>query len=365
MEQILQESKKLPLILPEVVNEYFQHKQKMVEFVDSQMDNVANIDLIIGRNPRSIMYDNHKYHAMFMFNIFKFNQFELLAQTIPWVYDSYHSHGFSYEYFVLELESWKAAISKFLKDPGKRDILAVYDWMLKKHLQIIRLAVQENLYNPLKNEEISAETKKLTQMLIEGDIASAYVYAHELINSMGLKDLYLKVFQQSLYYIGQLWESGEISIAQEHMASALIMRVMNTLQFRVQKQLGKGKVIVTSSPNELHEIGARMVADFLELDGWTVYYLGANVPLEALVSMIEKFKPDLLAISLTMPFNIDKASEIILTIKNKPEFANLKIIIGGQIINAMPGLRSCLKVDGFAKDASEAVSLANKLKNKD
>jgi len=49
------------------------------------------------------MYDNHLNHARFMANVFRFNAYTLLVKTVIWVYRSYHSHGFSFDYFPVEL----------------------------------------------------------------------------------------------------------------------------------------------------------------------------------------------------------------------------------------------------------------------
>jgi len=58
---------------------------------------------LIGYNPLRMMYDNHLNHARFMANVFRFNAYTLLVKTVIWVYRSYHSHGFSFDYFPVEL----------------------------------------------------------------------------------------------------------------------------------------------------------------------------------------------------------------------------------------------------------------------
>ena len=92
-----------------------------------------------------------------------------------------------------------------------------------------------------------------------------------------LVDFYLQVVQPCLYQVGNLWQRGVISVAQEHLASAVVARVMAVAYDRVEPmhQL-QGKAVVTAAPHNFHEIGARMLADCLGLDGWEVDYLGAN-----------------------------------------------------------------------------------------
>lgn len=58
-----------------------------------------------------------------------------------------------------------------------------------------------------------------------------------------------------------------------------------------------------------------MLVDLLEMEGWMVYYLGANVPEERVLSMVKRIKPDLLCISVTMSYNVEKAKLIIREVK--------------------------------------------------
>ncbi|MCS7203130.1 MAG: cobalamin B12-binding domain-containing protein, partial [Thermodesulfovibrio sp.] len=123
----------------------------------------------------------------------------------------------------------------------------------------------------------------------------------------------------------------------EHLATAIVGRVMANLyaHFPRIKKKAKSKVIVTSSPNEFHELGGRIVADCLEIDGWDVYYLGANVPEQELIKLLIKVKPKILAISVTMPFNLERAESLIKSVR-KVEKVRPKIIVGGIAFNIIP-----------------------------
>ena len=92
-----------------------------------------------------------------------------------------------------------------------------------------------------------------------------------------LKDIYLNVFQETQKETGRLWQLSKITVAQEHFITAatqLIMAQLYTYLFTSEK---KNKTIIVSCvQGELHEIGARMVADLFEMDGWNSYYFGAK-----------------------------------------------------------------------------------------
>ena len=201
--------------------------------------------------------------------------------------------------------------------------------------------------------------EKFFSLLREGDARSCVTMAQEMVGSSeSLQNFYLRILQPSMYKTGQLWERGEIGVAEEHLMSSIVTRVMTTLYNKLVPSGKKGKAVITASPNEFHQIGAWMVSDFLEMDGWKVEFLGSDTPLPDLLDMLRSFKPDFVAISVTIAFNLEKAKEAITSIRKDPLLRDVKIMLGGQAFNLVPELWKDLKADGIAKDAHEAVVLA-------
>jgi len=119
---------------------------------------------------------------------------------------------------------------------------------------------------------------------------------------------------------------------------------------------------MTCVPGELHEMGARMVTDFFEMNGWDTYYLGANMPSESVVKYILETKPQCLAISATMTFHVSAVEELIRLIRMTPGMpSDLKIMVGGYPFEVAEGLWKNVGVDGFAQSATDAIELAEKL----
>ena len=127
---------------------------------------------------------------------------------------------------------------------------------------------------------------------------------------------------------------------------------------KISSKHSKGRAIVTSAPNEFHEIGAWFVSDLLETNGWQIKYLGANTPKKDPIELSKNYKPDVLAISATMPYNINYASDVISELKNSKETENVKIMLGGQVINKFQRFTELSGADGSAQDAIKAVALA-------
>lgn len=150
-----------------------------------------------------------------------------------------------------------------------------------------------------------------------------------LDQGIDLKILYLDLFRKSLYEIGSLWETGKISVATEHMATAITEHLL-TLAYPVlfnSEHIGRSAV-VSCVANEFHQIGGKMVADIFEVSGWDSFFLGANTPIEQLIEMIQEKKPDVLALSLSVFFNMPQLIAAIEKVRNTD--GNLPILIGGQ-----------------------------------
>ena len=172
--------------------------------------------------------------------------------------------------------------------------------------------------------------------------------------------LFRSVIWPALYSIGHLWEANHISVAEEHVATAIVGRVMASLYPRFALfDVTKGKAIVSAGPNEFHEVGARMVADFMEMDGWDVTYLGANTPAEVLLDTLKQNKPFVVALSVATVFNLESALQLIRMIKNDPETTGIKVMVGGLAFYGMPQLWQTIGADGYAADAEVALKVSD------
>ena len=117
-------------------------------------------------------------------------------------------------------------------------------------------------------------------------------------------------------------------------------------------------MVATCVGGELHEIGARMVADFFEMDGWDTYFLGANTPMEGILRAVSERKADMLAISATIAFHIDKVSDLIAEVRRSRLDKGTKILVGGYPFNIAPNLWKSVGADAYARDAQQALIAA-------
>lgn len=171
--------------------------------------------------------------------------------------------------------------------------------------------------------------------LLEGDKKKCSLVVKEyLALNSSLLDLYEKVFKPSLYEVGRLWETNKISVAKEHMATAITEGILNELfqQINPTKKYNK-KIVVSCVENEKHQVGIKMVADLFEMKGWDSFFLGSGIPVSELISFIKEVEPDMLAISLSVYFNYSNLVHMLQKIST--ELPDLFIIIGGQALEQM------------------------------
>jgi len=119
-----------------------------------------------------------------------------------------------------------------------------------------------------------------------------------LAGGLDVDDIYTEVMQPALYEVGHRWALGDLNVAQEHYATALAQSLLDVLSASRQHPPPDGRLaIVTATPEEQHSLGARMLADLLEADGWEALLLGAGPPVRDVVELVDLERPDVVALS--------------------------------------------------------------------
>lgn len=344
----------------EAAMHYGEKQAELVRRQNELMQSAPNLSELLGRLPLEIMFDNHRNHARFMSNVFRFNHYRLMARIVVWVYRSFHARGFSFAYFQQALPYWQQAVRENLRENEADEINRVYQWIIDRHDDFVTLAkAQDYVIFSMDTDQEDLE-KAFLALLLHGDYQGCSALASDVVKSpQDLANFYLQVLQPCMVEIGNLWESGVISAAQEHLATALVHRTTAQLYAPfVMRNPSKGKALITAAGNEMHDVGARFVADMLEMDGWQVDYLGANTPCADLLRMMRDNKPDLLGLSVVMPFNLEDAQLAIAAVRTDGTLQKTRIMVGGPAFLFAPELWRQMGADGIAVDGATAVALA-------
>ncbi len=171
--------------------------------------------------------------------------------------------------------------------------------------------------------------KEFCELLISGDHSKCSEFVHKNSKDITLQEFYENIIKRALYEIGLLWETNKISVATEHLATSIVEAILNEFYDQIiSSERNDKKVIGACVENEFHQIGIKMITDAFELHGWNAYFLGANTPAKELIHLIKTVNPDILALSLSIYFNLPILENMIRKIRK--EFPNLSILVGGQ-----------------------------------
>lgn len=154
-----------------------------------------------------------------------------------------------------------------------------------------------------------------------------------LVRRSSLLDIYTQVITPSLVNIGDLWCRKSIGVAEEHLATQLVLTHLDRLisTFAWRDRLSSYRILVGCVQGERHWVGARMFADLCLSHGWSAEFLGADVPNDALVDMVKRRNPQVVALSATMAVGAEHASVLVRALSGLA--SPPRVILGGHAIS--------------------------------
>ena len=169
----------------------------------------------------------------------------------------------------------------------------------------------------------------LVERLLAGDENGAFqLLESAMASGAGAEEVYLDFISPSMTDIGIRWHDGEISIADEHVASSTALRVVSRLGPRIATRgRNRGNVVLAVVSDDHHGLPTALLRDILRSRGFGVHDLGANTPPESILERA-KATDDLIAIGLcsTKTGNDDIVRE---TLSVLNEGLDVPIIVGG------------------------------------
>ncbi len=173
-----------------------------------------------------------------------------------------------------------------------------------------------------------------------------------------VNDVYVEILAESMRRVGELWHTAQITVDAEHYCTSVTQMAMTQMYPLLFSSERKNRTLLCACPGtELHEMGARMVADIFENDGWDSIYLGAAVPEDAMLEAIRSNQPDLIALSVTMPQHLLVCRDLVNAIRR--EFPESRIAVGGKAFRSTHQIWKQWSIDFYAEDARELLQNVN------
>ena len=148
----------------------------------------------------------------------------------------------------------------------------------------------------------------------------------------------IEVLQKGLAEIGGGWYEGQVTIQQEHFASALSVQRLETLIAAAPPPTRPERIIVATAPGDYHIFSPLLLTYLLRRQGWDVIYLGADVPAAELESTVEHVQPEIVVISAQLLHTAAALKEVASTLQD----LNIMLGFGGLVFNQMPELRQLI-----------------------
>lgn len=144
-----------------------------------------------------------------------------------------------------------------------------------------------------------------------------------------------QIISEGLARIGQRWWQGDATPQQEHFASRLAVRRLETLLEATPPPTRRGRILAAAPPGEEHVLGLLTLTLLLRRSGWDVVYLGADVPLDQMSQTIEAIEPDFIILAAQQ---LHTAASL-LAMARVAQQQEVPLGFGGRVFNQEPELR--------------------------
>jgi len=172
--------------------------------------------------------------------------------------------------------------------------------------------------------------------------------------------VYLDIVWPIMAEIEKLAKAERISPTQEHMATRINRTIVDQLQNKLPRKAGRNKkIIICCAREELQELGAQILADLFESDGWEVKFLGGGLSNDDILAFVNEYGPEILLIYGTAPKQAPQIRQLIDSIRDVDARPNMRIMVSGGLFNRAEGLWEEIGVDLFAANALEALQQAS------
>ncbi len=196
--------------------------------------------------------------------------------------------------------------------------------------------------------------------LLQGDRrACRSVVEETLQRGIPANSVYIHLIWPVMAEIERLSRTDKITPIQEHLATRINRTIVDQLQNKLPRRPAKNKkVSVCCARDELQELGAQMITDLFESDGWEVRFLGGGLANDDIFAYINDYAPDVLVIYGTAPKQAPDVRRLIDRIRGVNAWPDLRIIVSGGLFNRAEGLWEEIGADGFAPTAGEILQVA-------
>lgn len=213
--------------------------------------------------------------------------------------------------------------------------------------------------------EVALDVPGFIKILLSHDEQAAYTFAADLVErGVTTARLYEGLFAESARVLGEMWCTDDATFYDVTLGTGRIQRLIREFSHQFLADYlypgSTGRLLLCSASDEQHSLGIAVLAEFFVRDGWDVH-VGPGLGSDALLDKVRDSDYTLLGFSVAVTSRISKLQQDIRRARQVSRNKDIKVIVGGSLITADPSLAERIGADGFAIDATSAISAARRI----
>jgi methanogenic corrinoid protein MtbC1 len=278
---------------------------------------------------------------------------EVFAAYLRWLHDVRRSRGLGVVGISQALRVVRDWVRLQWQDAGGADVTALLDH------GIATLAAAPD--SGLVLAEPPAPVQAVSRALLAGERAGVEAQVRAAMrDGAALVDVSVDLLQPALYHVGALWQQNRITVAQEHLATAITQTAMATGFAAAEMAPPNGRTAAFACvEGNMHTLGLRMVSDAFELAGWDISFLGADLPSDDLLAFCGEERPEVLGLSVSLPPQLPVVRTLIERLRAELGSVAPQVVVGGLLVSRLGAAARALGADAWFRDAREAAVAAS------
>lgn len=343
---------------------WMDYEEEFQNLVDAayQCEYNANVEYFskLPKRVQKIIYRDTRYNVDFLYTAYRLKDAKIMERYAVWLFELMDGimQQFTSEqtakYVIGHLEAVKQAVGQVVSEDKRAYLTA----LLSSSQECIKARLTQEQAKP-QPAFYEAEIRQYMDSLFEkNNKKTMYLVKEFLRKGIAVDDIYVGILAESMRRVGELWHTAKISVDMEHYCTSATQLAMTQLYPEVFAAKPVGKKLLCACPGtELHEMGARIVADVFENNGWNSIYLGAAVPVDYMLKAVRENKPDLVALSVTMPQHLLDCADLVKAIKK--QFPEQRIAVGGRAFASTDKIWEQWPADFYAENALDLLKKAS------
>lgn len=198
--------------------------------------------------------------------------------------------------------------------------------------------------------------------LLAGDHGRAQAIFQEVLETCrNPTSAAIDLIQPALYRIGRKWQDNQISVAQEHLATAIVEALLAGASTQGRLPANEQSAMLALAPGNKHEVGLRIVADALDYAGWATHCLPSTATMHDIVEAVQTERPRLLAVSAALPQHLMSARALFREIRATLGERAPYLLLGGLAVYDYPDIAHAAGAAILAPDADSLEHALSKL----